>query len=561
MKEYKTDILIVGGGFGGVAAALAACKAGYRVIMTEETDWIGGQATAQGVPLDEHPWIEQYGAPLSYRNFRDRIRSYYKRNYTLSQNAHEDQYFNPGACWVSALGFEPRIGVHVLEEMLAPYRSAGLLNIWLRTEATQVFETDDRITAVSFFSTIENVERIVLTEYVLDATELGDLLELGGIEHIIGAESKKETGEPLALDEADPLKQQPFTHLIALERRSNDDVIIVDKPKDYEIYRPIFGKVIAQYESLRIGDIVGLGMPNGVFARNEAHDQYNTSLWNFRRYFYHGNFDTSFFLSDLTAMMVGNEYTHGVLCGVSNEEREKHLSGARDLSLSLVHYLQTEVPCNGSMGIEGLSISTSVFDSDDGLAKYPYIRESRRIKALYTIKEQDFLISENPSGAKNYFDTVGVAGYRIDIHEKAKNREDSITAVCHGQHWTQQIPLGSLIPVRVRNLIPCGKNIGTTHVTNGSFRLHPVEWNIGEVAGSLAAFCLRMDEWPEGVRNTPRMLEKFQKELIQRGVELHWPSQNFGMSYFSHHRNVESWYFGECDKLGNSRFRNQRIKV
>ncbi len=558
MKECKTDILIVGGGFGGVAAAIAACKAGCRVIMTEETDWIGGQATAQGVPLDEHPWIEQYGAPSSYRNFRDRIRSYYRRNYSLSQNAHQDQYLNPGACWVSALGFEPRIGVHVLEEILAPYRTAGLLNVWLNTKATHVFETNDRVSAVSFRSTIGDVEKTVFADYVLDATELGDILELGGIEHVIGAESKKETGEPLALDEADPFRQQPFTHLIALEKRRDDEVIIADKPKDYETYRSIFGRVSAEYESLRAGEIIGLGMPNGLFTRNESRDQYNPNLWNFRRYFYHGNFDTSFFLSDLTAMMVGNEYTHGVLCGVSDEEREKSLKGARDLSLSLVHYLQTEVPCNGSMGIPGLSISSSVFDSDDGLAKYPYIRESRRIKAQYTIKEQDFLISENPGGAKNYFDTVGLAGYRIDIHEKAKGREESITSVYHGQHWTQQIPLGALIPVRVRNLIPCGKNIGTTHVTNGSFRLHPVEWNIGEVAGALAAFCLRIHESPEGVRNTTGTLEKFQKELIHRGVELHWPTQSFSRSYFSHHRSIENWYFGECDKLGNSQFQPQR---
>ena len=35
--------------------------------------------------------------------------------------------------------------------------------------------------------------------YVLDATELGDLLELAGVEHVVGAESQDETGEPHAL--------------------------------------------------------------------------------------------------------------------------------------------------------------------------------------------------------------------------------------------------------------------------------------------------------------------------------------------------------------------------
>ena len=60
-KELDCDVAVVGGGTGGFAAALAACRNGMRVILTEETDWIGGQLTAQGVPPDEHPWIELFG--------------------------------------------------------------------------------------------------------------------------------------------------------------------------------------------------------------------------------------------------------------------------------------------------------------------------------------------------------------------------------------------------------------------------------------------------------------------------------------------------------------------
>ena len=50
MKERSTDILIVGGGTGAIGAALAALRMGKSVIMSEETDWIGGQLTAQAVP-------------------------------------------------------------------------------------------------------------------------------------------------------------------------------------------------------------------------------------------------------------------------------------------------------------------------------------------------------------------------------------------------------------------------------------------------------------------------------------------------------------------------------
>ena len=63
--SQPVDVLVVGGGLGGVAAALAALRRGRSVVLTEETDWLGGQLTGQGVPPDEHPWIEQFGGTRS----------------------------------------------------------------------------------------------------------------------------------------------------------------------------------------------------------------------------------------------------------------------------------------------------------------------------------------------------------------------------------------------------------------------------------------------------------------------------------------------------------------
>ena len=70
-RELAVDVAVIGGGLGGVAAALAAARAGRRVLLTEESDWLGGQLTSQAVPPDEHPWIEQFGCPASYRTLRE----------------------------------------------------------------------------------------------------------------------------------------------------------------------------------------------------------------------------------------------------------------------------------------------------------------------------------------------------------------------------------------------------------------------------------------------------------------------------------------------------------
>ena len=73
-SELSANVVIAGGGVGGCAAALSALRNGLDVIMTEETDWIGGQLTSQGVPPDEHAWIETHGAPKAYRDYRNSVR-------------------------------------------------------------------------------------------------------------------------------------------------------------------------------------------------------------------------------------------------------------------------------------------------------------------------------------------------------------------------------------------------------------------------------------------------------------------------------------------------------
>ena len=77
---------------------------------------------------------------------------------------------------------------------------------------------------------------------------------------------------------------------------------------------------------------------------------------------------------------------------------------------------------------------------------------------------------------------------------------------------------------RVENMLAACKNPGVTHVTNGCYRLHPVEWNVGEAAGALAAFCLDRGLTPRAVRNTPEHLRELQRVLDTRlGFQLEWP--------------------------------------
>jgi len=185
--------------------------------------------------------------------------------------------------------------------------------------------------------------------------------------------------------------------------------------------------------------------------------------------------------------------------------------------------MQTEAPRHdGGYGYPGLRLRSDVTGTKHGLAKAVYIRESRRIAAGFTVTEGHVGVEQRAGqvGSATFDDSVGIGSYRIDLHPST-----ALRTYVDISSWPFQIPLGALIPERVENLLPANKNLGTTHITNGCYRLHPVEWNIGEAAGALVAWSLTTRTTPRAIRNTPDQLADFQRMLVGRlGFELDWPS-------------------------------------
>ncbi len=522
--EQTADLVILGGGLGGCAAALAAARNGLQVIMTEETDWIGGQLTQQAVPPDENRWIETFGGTRSYQALRTGIRDFYRRHYPLTEKARADKFLNPGNCWVSRIGGEPRVGLAVLYEMLAPYLGNGQIQILLRHKAVNADTKGDRVEAVRVLNLESGHELILRAPFFADATEQGDLLPLTKTEYSLGAEAKSETTEPHAKDKAQPGNLQGFTYCFALDYLAGE-AHTIDRPRDYAYWRDFKMSTSTEknyrFLSFDPADLMKIGFD----------PEARKGFWTYRRIADRDLFKPGFYRGDVTIVnWPQNDYSFGLITDVSEAEAKKHLERAKQLSLSLVYWLQTEAPrTDGGTGWKGLRLRRDVVGTEDGLAKYPYIREGRRIKAEFTVLEQHVTtearmretgLKKDEVRAQQFHDSVGIGSYHMDLHITTTGDHGA-----YGSTLPFQIPLGALIPRRVENLLPACKNLGVTHLTNGCYRLHPVEWNIGEAAGALAAFCVAQKKSPREVRNQAGLLKDFQELLRGDGVPLDWPSE------------------------------------
>lgn len=518
-NEMKADVIIIGGSFGGCSAALAALKSGKRVIMTEETAWIGGQVTNQGVPPDEHPWIENFGCTQSYRLFRNKVRHYYQSHFPVTTAARQQMRFNPGNAIVSNIAHEPRVSLQVIYEMLAPYINSAKLILLLEHSIISASTEQDRVQSV-IVEDLRSGKHISLSgPFFVDATECGDVLPLAGVEYVVGAESRLETDEPHAVDgPAQPNNCQAITYCFAMDHMAGENHVI-DKPEMYDFWR----EYKADFWPDKLLSWSGV-VPHTLepIKYSLFPDGKSFSLWLYRRVIDRSNFEANTYDSDITIVnWPQNDYWLGSIIDVSEEEREKHLYQAKQLSLSLLYWMQTEAPRpDGGKGYPGLRLRKDIMGTSDGLAMYPYIRESRRIKAVFTVLEQHVSADQDEKmEAARFEDSIGIGCYRIDLHPSTG--QDTYIDI---SSYPFQIPLGSLIPIRVQNLIPASKNIGTTHITNGCYRLHPVEWNIGEAAGYLVSYCIDNGVYPKQVREDKGRLNTYQARLADAGIELEWPA-------------------------------------
>jgi hypothetical protein len=278
-KEETCDILVVGGGLAGAAAAYEGLLAGRTVCLTEITDWVGGQISSQGTSaLDERP--------------TQRSRLFYSRGYLELRNRIKDFYgeLNPGDCWVSESCFIPADAHKILYGILrdTAKRSRGTLKWYPSTVVKEIdlssdgkliesaiaiqhkpasgtppLNTDPLSQTIEDAYKYENSSRFEKTIvrfvpqrqqqgnapnwYVVDATETGELIALADVPYRLGVDPRSYLEPSSSSATGDPYCTQGFTYTFAMEATKEPQTH--QMPSFYPQYQPYYS-----YELKRLAD-------------------------------------------------------------------------------------------------------------------------------------------------------------------------------------------------------------------------------------------------------------------------------------------------------------------
>jgi hypothetical protein len=338
---------------------------------------------------------------------------------------------------------------------------------------------------------------------VIDATELGDLLPLCQLPYSVGSDSRSDTSEIHAPEKGDSENVQDFTFPFVLEYRPGEK---------HPVPRP------ALYDDfLTKGKFSFQGYK--VFASATPDSRTLLPFWTYRRLIDADNFEGDHYRQDLS--MINWDSNDLRLQNIIDKEAISQcdrLALGKLVSLGFLYWLQNDAPRDdGGKGYPEFKLLPEALGSHDGLSKYPYIRESRRVRAHKAIVESDIVASANQGARARLFeDSVGIGLYPVDIH----GHQEIAGAAQETRPF--QIPLSALIPQDAENLLPACKNIGTTHITNGAYRLHPIEWAIGEVQGTLAAQMLQHKKDPHLLLHDQKHLRTLQAKLVAMGAPIFW---------------------------------------
>ena len=567
-ETWECSVIVVGGSLGGVAAASHAMQSGAKTCLIELSPWLGGQISSQGVSaLDESLAMRaKQNFSSSWSNFKQLIK---QQPVDISAGANTFlQVKDINSCWVGTLCFPPKAGAAAAEKLLQSSSKKAPGSRWgteIAFKGAEFDSTGKRITAIYAVRRIPRDRNYVpkgrlsqeLTSWyswnsdrifekvpirlvappnkraiVIDATDTGELVGWAGIPYRLGSESRVTTGEIHASPKDNPECTQAFTFPFVLAIQDDGGssrkqlasiqpgISLAEHRREYSLEGfPMFaGRSFFNYRRL-----VSLTRNNPFVATPSVGDM---TLVNWNR----GNdwrwMNPPLILTE--KLLAESRQRQNWMGGISLNT----LKDAENHALLFSQWLM-ETQAKKSFPLAHLSGADSPMGTVSGLSMMPYIREGRRILGRIAYGQNQFMMREadlrtDVSGGRNFSKTaVALTHYDIDLHGcrdrnwKPSNEATSAPAREFVIRPTF-IPLESLIPQQIDNLLIGGKSIAVTHIVNSVTRIHYSEWGIGAAAGATAGWLQTQPNVTPAEIVPQKLMPRLQQNLKKQGLRLSW---------------------------------------
>ena len=432
------DVLVVGGGCGGVSAGIQAARMGMNTMVVEEGPWLGGMLTSAGVCGIDGNYDMRGGI---FAEFCDSLAARYGGYDRLS------------AGWVSHMMFCPDVGASVFDNIAA--KEPGLAVV--RNTVFESVAKEGDGWKVSFRRQ-DGKRFAVKAKILIDGTELGDVAAAAGVRYSLGMDSRYDTGESVAPEKANGIIQD-MTWVAILQDYGPDADMTVKRPDGYDRSRYVNSCLNSLNDPSR--PVRMLWPPDSVltYGRLPSGDMYM-----------------------LNWPIEGNDCYVNVV-EASREEREAGYDRAKEMTLGFIYFLQTE------LGMKNIGIAENVFPTGDGLALIPYHREGRRIEGevLFTV---DYAARPYDVSMPLYRTGIAVGNYAVDHHHGRYSGSEELPDLHFYPIPSFNVPMGCLRPAEVDNLLVADKPISVTNIMNGATRVQPVTMQMGQAAGIMAALAV-----------------------------------------------------------------------
>jgi hypothetical protein len=432
------EVIVLGGGTGGTAAAIQAGRLGANTLLVEPSPWLGGMLTAAGVSATDGNHKMPAGI---WGEFREKLRNHYGGAKALETG------------WVSNTHFEPHVGAGIFAEMAASVKSLEVktATVWSKIKRKdnqwQVLISDGKTT------------RWVYGKILIDGTDLGDVYAQVKVPFQVGMESREKTGEKMGPATDLPILQD-LTYVAILKDYGKDADMTIPKPRNYDPQE--FHCSCRDFCPEKPGLVTCEQLLS--YARL-PNDKYLIN-W----------------------PIEGNDIYLNVL-EMSPKEREKAYSEAKEVTLRFIYYMQTK------LGFKHLGFAKDEFPTSDFFPFLPYHREGRRMVGLVRMDVnhvQDPYRKDFPL----YRTGIAVGDYPIDHHH---GKYPKAPDVDFPKVPSFSIPFGALIPKETGGLLVADKPISVSNIVNGSTRLQPAVLQIGQAAGIIAAYAALRNQQPAEV--------------------------------------------------------------